>query len=178
MSSISCIIKDMARRGGREKGKRGLSAKYQLEKFTTNLPKGLYLWLKDRTKDKAMSLALTELVNEAVYRRAVEFLKETGKEIDKDDLLLIVLYVKSEHFPVGFIAGKGGKVEYFPASSVHTLEEELSERFDRCRSVYVLLTSEAGISEWNRIGIKLCGKTPAVKIWKVPENCKSGTKCV
>ena len=160
----------MARKGGREKGKKGLSAKYQLEKFTTNLPRGLYLWLKEFARDKAMSLVLTELVNEAVYRRAVEFLKETGKEIGKDTLVLIVLYIKSEPFPVGFIAGKGEKVEYFPASSVHTLEEELSERFDRCRSVYVLLTSEAGISEWSRLGSKLCGNTPVVLIWDKPYN--------
>ena len=167
MSSISCIIEDMVRKGGREKGKRGLSAKYQLEKFTTNLPRGLYLWLKELAKEKTMSFVLTELLSEAVYWRAIEFLRQAGKEIDEDTLVLIVLYIKSEPFPVGFIAGKGEKVEYFPASSVHTLEEELNEKFGKCNSLYVLLTSKAGVSEWNRMGVRLCKSVPIVKLWNI-----------
>ena len=107
------------------------------------------------------------MTSQPYHTYAVEFLRQAGKEINEDTLVLIVLYIKSEPFPVGFIVGKGEKVEYFPASSVRTLEEELSKKFGKCNSLYVLLTSKVGVSEWNRMGVKLCKGAPVVRVWEV-----------
>ncbi len=167
MSSLSCIIKDMAKKGGRQKGKKGLSAKHQLEKFTTNLPQGLYLWLKwfSDNEGKTMSLVITEFINELLYKKAIDFLRGKGVEIDKDILVLIVLYIKNNLFPVGFIAGKDGKVKYFPFSDMNTLEKDLIKEFGQCKLIYVLLTSNTEASKWNNIGGRICENSPVVLMW-------------